>query len=56
MAIEIRELVIKTEIHSGKTAQSNGLNAKEVDQLRNQLLEECKRMLYSSEKRKQHNR
>jgi len=45
MPIEIRELVIKTEIVSLKNR--NGLNVKEKDMLtlKNTIIEECKRII-----------
>ncbi len=45
MPIEIRELSIKTQIVSAPAAQGHTLSTKELQQLKNQLLQECKMML-----------
>jgi hypothetical protein len=45
MPIEIRELIIKTEIVSVNTKYSSGIKEKELSILRKQLLEECKRLI-----------
>ncbi|MEO8533703.1 MAG: DUF5908 family protein [Flavobacterium sp.] len=45
MPIEIRELIIKTEIVSTNTRNSAVAKEKELSLLRKQLLEECKRLI-----------
>ncbi|MFH6990875.1 DUF5908 family protein [Flavobacterium sp. FlaQc-48] len=45
MPIEIRELIIKTEIVSTNTKNSAVAKEKEISLLRKQLLEECKRLI-----------
>lgn len=56
MPIEIRELVIKTEI---KTVHEN-LNAKrtayDTSKLKNEVLEACQRMISEAQKREKYNR
>ncbi len=56
MPIEIRELVIKTEI---KTVHEN-LNAKrnsyDTSRLKNEVLESCRRMISEAQKREKYNR
>lgn len=44
MPIEIRELIIKTEIAS-VNSQQQGLQEQDLGLLKKQLLEECKRMV-----------
>lgn len=45
MPIEIRELSIKTQIATAPATQGATLSAKEMQQLKNQLLQECMKML-----------
>ena len=45
MPIEIRELIIKTEIVSTNTKHSAVAKDRELSILRKQLLEECKRLI-----------
>ncbi|MGH2664795.1 DUF5908 family protein [Flavobacterium sp.] len=45
MPIEIRELIIKTEIVSTNTKNSSLAKEKELSLLKKQLLEECKRLI-----------
>lgn len=45
MPIEIRELLIKTEIVSNARRNHNGIKDKDVAQLKKTILEECKRMI-----------
>ncbi|WP_157849273.1 DUF5908 family protein [Flavobacterium sp. Root420] len=45
MPIEIRELIIKTEVVSINSKYSFGMKEKELSILRKQLLEECKRLI-----------
>lgn len=55
MPVEIRELVIKTEIVSGNTKQHT-FNDKEVQALRKQLLEECRRLITETTREKRYKR
>ena len=50
MPIEIRELVIKTEISSITKETALGIGAKEFETLKTQLLEECKRIIATKTK------
>lgn len=45
MPIEIRELIIKTEIVSLNTKSTIGIKDKEIIMLKSQLLQECKRLI-----------
>ncbi|QSW89343.1 MULTISPECIES: DUF5908 family protein [Flavobacterium] len=45
MPIEIRELVIKTEIVSSHNKSNSAAKEKELSLLRKQVLEECKRLI-----------
>ncbi|MCX6318967.1 MAG: DUF5908 family protein [Bacteroidetes bacterium] len=56
MPVEIRELIIKTEIVSGKKTDANHISAQTLAALRRQLLAECKRMLAEENKKKQYHR
>ncbi|MFT3795829.1 DUF5908 family protein [Flavobacterium sp.] len=55
MPIEIREIVIKTEIAS-KEAGSAALRENEILLLRKQLLEECRRIIAEKTKRNTYKR
>lgn len=50
MPIEIRELIIKTEITSQARNGSAGTKDKQLEKLRGRLLDECRQML-NAEKR-----
>ncbi len=43
MAVEIRELTIKTEVRTQSAERSAGLSAYEMKVLKKQIVEECKR-------------
>ncbi len=45
MPIEIRELIIKTEISNINNKGVFDVEAKEIEMLKTQLLEECKRII-----------
>jgi len=45
MPIEIRELIIKTEISSASRNNTGGLKEKDLSAMKKQLLEECKRII-----------
>lgn len=52
MAVEIRELVIRTDIRTGPPKQHAELSTKALRDLRKQLLEECRLMFNETAKRK----
>jgi len=45
MPIEIRELIIKTEIVSSNTKNTSGLKEKDLSLFKKQVLQECKRLI-----------
>jgi len=45
MPVEIRELIIKTSISINDKANAATIKEKDLDVLKKQLLEECKRMI-----------
>jgi hypothetical protein len=49
MPVEIREIVIKTEISSAQN-QNSGIKPKDLQNLKLQLLEECKKMIHNQKK------
>jgi hypothetical protein len=51
MPVEIRELIVKTEITSGNKGSSAFTKQLELNMMKKQILEECKRMI--AEKTKQ---
>jgi hypothetical protein len=51
MPIEIRELIIKTEISATGRSPVTAAKEKQLDKWRKQLLEECRKMIAHSEKR-----
>lgn len=55
MPIEIREIIIRTEIVTGGSGK-NSSREKETGQLKRQLLEECKRMLAENNRKNLHKR
>jgi len=56
MPVEIRELIIRTEISvSGKSSQP-GTRDKELNLIRRRLLEECKRMIAANLKKDNYKR
>ena len=56
MPIEIRELVIKTEIKSAMQSASASHQRQDMSRLRNELLETCKRMISESHKKEKYKR
>jgi len=56
MPIEIRELVIKTEVSTGSKNHAGSATDSDLKNLKKQVLEECKRMLIENEKRNSHKR
>ena len=51
MPIEIRELVIKTEITTNMRNTGSGVNNKQLERFKKQLLDECRRMLSPATRR-----
>jgi hypothetical protein len=51
MPVEIREVIIKTEISSIDKSRSGAAKEKELTVFKRQVLEECKRMLAVSTKK-----
>lgn len=45
MPVEIREIVIKTEVKDQEKEDSRTLTYEEIDQLRQQILEDCRKMI-----------
>lgn len=45
MPVEIREIVIKTTIQSNDRVMKSALGEEEIKQLKNTIIEECKRMM-----------
>ncbi|WP_430410644.1 DUF5908 family protein [Kordia sp.] len=56
MPIEIRELVIKTEIQSVTRSATASHQKQDLSQLKNELLETCKRMISESHKKEKYKR
>jgi hypothetical protein len=56
MPIEIRELIIKTEISTGQRNGTNAIKDKDLNALKKQLLEECRRMLTETSKKQTYKR
>jgi hypothetical protein len=56
MPIEIRELIIKTEISSAAKNNVSDMGIKELEALKTQLLEECKRIIATKTKKNIHKR
>jgi len=56
MPIEIRELIIKTEISSRVSFNDTTIKEAETHLLKKQLLEECRRMIAERTKKNSHKR
>jgi hypothetical protein len=56
MPIEIRELIIKTEISSTAKNVGSEIGTKELETLKTQLLEECKRIITANTKKNTYKR
>ncbi|MBI3134485.1 MAG: hypothetical protein HYZ14_07380 [Bacteroidetes bacterium] len=56
MPVEIRELIIKTEISSGGKNASGGIKPSEINALKKQLLEECRRIILEKTKKNSYKR
>ena len=56
MAIEIRELIIKTEVVTNQPVRDQKLQIENLSRLKREILDQCKRMLTEGNKRNMHNR
>ncbi|NQY07947.1 MAG: hypothetical protein HRT71_00320 [Flavobacteriales bacterium] len=56
MPIEIREIVIKTEVRHNNNGSSDTTQKEAFNQMRNQMLAECRKMLLNESKRKRNKR
>ncbi|SEB37369.1 hypothetical protein SAMN04489761_0247 [Tenacibaculum sp. MAR_2009_124] len=56
MPVEIRELIIKTEIRSIEQSKKPIVSSGLIDDIKNEVLENCKRMISESAKKKVYNR
>jgi hypothetical protein len=56
MPIEIREIVIKTEISTGQRNGNGAIKDKDLNAFKKQLLEECRRMLAETAKKQTYKR
>lgn len=56
MPIEIRELVIKTEIKTVHENVNSKRTAHSTSKLKNEVLEACQRMISEAQKREKYNR
>jgi hypothetical protein len=45
MPVEIRELVVRTEVLSAARAHTSAVKEKDLTMLRRQIMEECRRMI-----------
>ena len=50
MPIEIREIIIKTEITTGERRNQDVINEKDLDLLRKKILDECKELIARGQK------
>lgn len=55
MPVEIREIIIRTEILSASRQKKSGMDSKELKYWKKQLLEECSKMI-ADQKRITHKR
>ncbi len=51
MPIEIREIVIKTVVESNLSARSDDWGSDKASKIKNQILEECRKMINNSKKK-----
>lgn len=56
MPIEIRELIIKTEIKTVHENLNSKRNAQDTSKLKEEVLETCRRMISEAQKREKYNR
>lgn len=45
MPVEIRELVIKTQIHSAPESKEDAVSESQMEQLKKQLMDQCKKLI-----------
>lgn len=51
MPVEIREITIRTDVSSGNRERQGALSARELEKLKQQLRNECMRMLSANTKK-----
>jgi len=51
MPVEIREITIKTDISTGSRERSGVVNQKELEKLKQQLRDECMRLIAANTKK-----
>jgi succinyl-CoA synthetase beta subunit len=56
MPIEIREIIIKTQVVSGDRGRPAGVREKDLNLVKRQLIEECKRMIRENTERSNYKR
>lgn len=56
MPVEIREIIIKTEIASSGRTNSATVKDKDMQVLKKQVLEECKKIIAENNREKSHKR
>jgi hypothetical protein len=56
MPIEIREIIIRTEISTAERHHGNGIKEKDINILKKQLLEECRRIISENTKKTSYKR
>ncbi len=56
MAIEIREIIIKTEIQNTNPNSKSKIGKDDLNTLKKRVLEECKRLIFEHVKRKTYHR
>ena len=56
MPIEIRELIIKTEVKTTQRESLSNASKLQIERLKKEVLENCKRMILESNKKKVYNR
>ncbi|WP_157262333.1 DUF5908 family protein [Pedobacter sp. PACM 27299] len=56
MAIEIRELIIKTEISVGDRNYLSGIKEEDLRQLKKQIMEECRKIIAERTKKTSYKR
>jgi hypothetical protein len=56
MPVEIRELIIKTEISATGRNDPHGIKIKDLNALKKQLLNECKRLIAEHSKKNEYKR
>jgi hypothetical protein len=51
MPVEIRELVIKTEVRTANHHAQNSMRSEDISHLKSEMLDVCKRMILEGSKR-----